>query len=194
MSSIVYKEKDDSISWEEIQQVIFLSHAINRSKGVDIRNAHLSPEELQKKIGNYGKCFVALDGEKVVGTCSVIFQTKNVWYANGRIAYMLLEAVLPGYKGQHIFRNLSEIRKKYTIGTGCLQFYMNVAEKNTVRRLIAKKENFVPVAIHFNNYNPHNYITYSYWVNKRPYSRLNIYAHYIFSLLKLYYNCFKRNL
>lgn len=194
MTNIIFKEKDESISWSEIQNVIYRSHESNRKNGVDIRNAHLTSEELCELIGIEGKCFVALDGEKVIGTCSVSFQNKNEWYVKGRIAYMLLEAVLPEYKGQHIFKQLSMFRKQYAIGAGCCQFYMNVAEHNSVRRAIAKKEGFIPVAIHFNKYNPHNFITYCYWVNKRPMSWLTIYMRYMISLLKLHYNCLNRKL
>lgn len=185
MTNIIYKEKDDSISWDEIQHVIYRSHESNRENGVDIRNAHLSPEEISTSIGSDGKCYVALDNNHVVGTCSIAFKDKNTWYAKGKTAYMTLEAVLPEYKGNHIFKNLSELRNKYLESIGCNMCYMNVAEHNHIRRQIAKREGFIPVGIYFNPYNPHNYLTYCRWFIKPPFSIWYIKYKYYSSLLKL---------
>ena len=192
MPYLTFKEKDDNITWSEIQQVIFQSHDSNRKKGVDIHNAHLSPEELENAVGIDGKCFVALDGEKVVGTCSVAFKERNVWYAKGRVAYLLLAAVHPNYKGQQIFTKLSDLRMKYIISSGCTTLYMNIAEHNYIRRSIAKKEGFSPVAINYNPYNPHNYITYCYWTGQRPCSKIIIMVRFCISMAKLYLRKIKR--
>lgn len=174
MSTIVYKKKDESVSWEEIRQVVFRSHESNRKNGVDIRNAHLSSEELAASLGKEGACFVALDGEKVVGTCSVAFREIRTWFAKGKVAYLTLAAILPEYKGRHIFKHLSALRNEYIKSVGCKLCYMNVAEYNHERRAIAIKEGFVEVAINYNPYNPHNYITYCYWYAGSPFPKIFI--------------------
>lgn len=191
MPEIIYKIKDDTVSWGEIQNVIFRSHESNRNNGVDIRNAHLTPEQLKNTLGKDGVCFVALDGNKVVGTCSVSFQQKNTWYAQGEVAYLTLAGVLPEYKGRYIFQHLSAMRKEYIIDRGCKTIYMNIAEKNLIRRTIAIKEGFTPMAIHFNPYNPHNYITYCYWVEGKPFSDLKIHTNYQISLVNTYCRMFR---
>lgn len=194
MKRIDIVENFDDNNWHEIQKVIYESHADNRRNGVDIRNAHLTPQELQNSIGQNGKCFIALDGKKIVGTCSVAFQQKKCWYVQGEVAYNTLEGVLPEYKGQHIYKRLSQKRLEYIQSRGCNVIYMNVAEKNYARRIIAQKEGFKKVAIHYNSYNPHNYITYCYWIGKQPFSDFEISIKYGISLLKLWLKYFKRRI
>ena len=53
--------KPESISWAEISSVVHQAHAPNRMHGVDIRNAHLTGEEMRESIGTDGDCFVAID-------------------------------------------------------------------------------------------------------------------------------------
>ena len=190
---ITIVENTDISKWDEIQKVIYNSHAENRRNGIDIRNAHLSPKELQESLGKDGKCFIAIDGDKIIGTCSVAFQNKNCWFAKGTVAYATLEAVLSDYKGQHIFKRLAQKRLEYIKSRGCDVIYMNVAEKNYTRRTIAQKEGFKKVAICYNSYNPHNYIVYCYWIGKQPFSDFEISIRFGISMVKLWLQCLKRN-
>ena len=187
-------ENTNNEKWNDIQNVIYQSHEENRRNGVDIRNAHLTAKELKESLGIDGKCFIALDGNKIVGTCSVAFQNKKCWYANGLVAYTTLEAVLSEYKGKHIFKLLAEKRLEYIKSKGCNVIYMNVAEKNTIRRLIADKEGFKKIAIHYNSYNPHNYITYCKWIEESPFTDFEISIRYGMSIIKLWIQYLKRRL
>ena len=194
MIKIDILEKADDIRWDEVQNVIYKAHEENRRNGVDIRNAHLSPKELQESLGKDGRCFIALDGEKIVGTCSVAFQNKKYWFANGVVAYATLEGVLSKYKGQHIFKQLAQKRLEYIISRNCSVIYMNVAEKNFTRRVIAKKEGFRKVSIHYNPYNPHNYITYCKWIGDNPFTEVEISIRYGISMVRLGLQYLKRKL
>jgi len=189
---ITIVENTDISKWDEIQKVIYNSHAENRRNGVDIRNAHLTPKELRESLGKDGKCFIALDGDKIVGTCSVAFQNKNCWFAKGIVAYTTLEGVLPEYKGRCIYKQLSEKRQEYIKSRGCNVIYMNVAEKNYTRRIIAKKEGFNKVAICYNSYNPHNFIIYCKWLENKPFTDIEISIRFGMSMIKLWLQSIKR--
>lgn len=187
-------DNNDEFRWNEIQNVIYKAHEENRRNGVDIRNAHLTSKELQESLGKDGKCFIALDDNKIVGTCSVAFQYKQCWYANGVVAYATLEGVLSEYKGKHIFKQLAKKRLEYIKSIGCNVVYMNVAEKNYIRRIIAEKEGFKKIAIHYNPYNPHNYIIYCNWIGEKPFTDFEISIRYKISMIKLWLQYFKRKL
>ena len=163
-------EKPDWVSWDEIHDIVHKAHESNRKKGVDIQNAHLSGEQLKESVGPDGVCFVALDGDKVVATSSVAFHTLNTWYARGqKVGYGTLSAVLPEYKGMHLFSKLEQMRVEYAKDKGCTGFYGKTAEGNTKRRSIAKKDGYFEVSIGRTSFNPHNYVTIYKWLGRRSF-------------------------
>ena len=179
--------KPDAVSWDEISRVVYLSHAKNRENGLDIRNANLTGKEIEERLGNEGKCFIARktsDGT-IIATASVAFHKLDRWYAHGLFAYLTLEAVLPEWSGQHIFSLLSLERMKHVNSLHCDGTYMYVAEGNTLRRHIANKEGFISVAIDRTEYNRHNYLTYVKWLGNKPHSLFYIRTRYVFNWIKL---------
>ena len=162
------KKLDNYARWEDIRELIFLAHESNRKAGVDIRNAHLSADELKESLGDNGVTFIALDGEKLVGTCSIAFKELKCWYASGTCAYFTLDAVHPDYKGKGIFTKLEKERLRIVIDSGVGTIFMYVAEKNVLRRKIACKQGFESVEFRYNPYNSHNFIVYCKWFGKRP--------------------------
>lgn len=129
MADIIVIEKPDSISWDEIHRVLYRSHETNRSKGIFQATAVISGEEIRAKIGN-GKCFVALDGKKVVGTCSVKIRQSKKWFVRGKAAYYMFAGVIPEYQGKRIYSLLDEKRDKYVEDNGIDVIYMNTPEGN----------------------------------------------------------------
>lgn len=129
MADIIVIEKPDSISWDEIHNVIYRSHENNRSKGLFQATAEISGEEIREKIGN-GKCFVAMDGEKVVGTCSVETRQPKKWFVKGKAAYYMFAGVIPEYQGKGIYSLLDGKRDKYVEDNGIDVIYMNTPEGN----------------------------------------------------------------
>ncbi len=61
-------EKPEWVSWDEIHEVLWKAHEKNREKGIIMASPSLSCEEIKNKIGNKGKMFLAIVGDKVVGT------------------------------------------------------------------------------------------------------------------------------
>lgn len=179
-------EKPDWVTWDEIHEIIYKAHESNREKGVDIQNAHLTGEQLRDSIGPDGVCFVALDGDKVVATSSVAFHILNVWYARGqKVGYGTLSAVLPEYKGLHLFSKLEHTRIEYARQKGCVGFYVKTAYGNKKRRIIAKKDGYFEVFMGRTSFNPHNYVTIYKWLDKRPFPACYIRYRFLLSRLKL---------
>ena len=99
-------EKPEWVSWDEIHHLLWTAHEQNREKGIQMRIPTLTGEELCKFIGENGKMFVAIDGEKVVGALALIVKEGKQWYIRGRYGYVALGAVLPEYGGRGVFRAL----------------------------------------------------------------------------------------
>lgn len=183
-------QKPDSVSWDVIHDIVYKAHESNRKKGVNIQNAHLSGEQLKESLGVDGVCFVALDGDKVVATASVAFHTLNTWYARvQKVGYGTLAAVLPEYKGRHLFSKLEKVRVSYVCAKGCTGFYVKTAEKNIEMRNIKKKHGYFEVSIGRTLFNPHNYITLYKWLDRRPfpagYIRLRFFISWLILKIKL---------
>jgi len=68
MSNIKIIEKPEWITYDEIHNLLYAAHESNREKGVNVATATMSGNELEEYLGAKGKTFVALDGEKLVGT------------------------------------------------------------------------------------------------------------------------------
>ncbi|MBO6081675.1 MAG: hypothetical protein J6P46_01475 [Bacteroidales bacterium] len=112
---------------------------MNDKRGFHMTNQEMSVEDLKKKL-QHGHCFVALEGEKVVGTCSTILKTGRGWWARGKkIAYNCLDAVLPEYQGTDIFIDLRSIRSKFIKDSGVEIIQLNTAEQNKVIQKMALK-------------------------------------------------------
>ena len=142
MSNIRIAEKPEWISFEEIHELLYAAHASNREKGFNVRTAEMSGDELEKHLGASGKCFVALDGKKLVGTASYRILNRNYWCARGAVVDRVLAGVLPEYKGQHIStmlfkRIVDEAREK-----GYKYIESRTAEENEIVQKINVKDGY----------------------------------------------------
>lgn len=138
MSEIKIVEKPDWVSWETIHEVLVAGHAENRSKGV-VMAYSVQPAKKIAEICKDGVMFVALDGEKVVGTGAVILQKEHRWYYKGAAAFEVFAAVLPEYKGRGIYKLLSNARKAKVIEKGIPVIISLTHEKNYRILEIAKQ-------------------------------------------------------
>ena len=83
MSEIKYMVKPDWISWDEVQECQRKAHEVNNVKGFHMKVQDISGEELKNYIGD-GICIIALDGEKVVGTTSIVYKKLKTWWGRNR--------------------------------------------------------------------------------------------------------------
>ena len=105
----VYCEKPKTVSYDAIHELLWESNVYNREQGFILSTSKLPGEKLEQRIGKDGYCFVALDGEKLIGTLSIRFVERNTWYAKGWIPDYILAGVHPEYQGMHVNSILSEL-------------------------------------------------------------------------------------
>lgn len=114
MSNIKIVEKNDSISWEKITEVIHDAYEANERLNLHFSAIKSTPEENSQKILD-GKCFLAMDGKEVAGLvflrCPIwpYLTDKNgqgKWYCDKSYGMVINLAVREKYKGQGIGRML----------------------------------------------------------------------------------------
>ena len=137
MDNIQYLEKPEWVSWDSVLECIRKSHKVNDKRGFHMLNQEMTVDELQNKLQD-GLCFVALEGDKVIGTGSTIIKKGNRWWSRGRrVAYNCLDAILPEYQGTDVYFGLREIRSQYLKKAGVDIIQFNTAEHNKVVQKIA---------------------------------------------------------
>lgn len=170
MEEIRTMPKPDWISWDDIHELLMAAHKKNIAKGMAMKIPQLSGEELKQKIGEKGRCFVALANEKLVGTTSVSFYQGKSWYDKDKlVAHSMLSAVLPKYQGIGITDDLNVLRDAYIREMGVDLIQGDTAEDNLVVRKNAKRNGFHEVEYHAYQSN-HYSVLFVKWLNGCPFS------------------------
>jgi hypothetical protein len=132
MAEIKYMEKPDWVTWEDVLACIHEAHKVNKKKGFTMTGYDMTMERFMKKLGD-GKCFVALDGDKLIGVTTVRFIKSRRWCAWGkRVAYNGLDGILKAYQGTDVFPSLNALRYKCIEDNGVDIVEFNTAEHNKV--------------------------------------------------------------
>lgn len=183
MNRIQYLEKPDWIKWDSILECIRESHKVNDKKGFHMTNQELTVDELQKKLRN-AHCFIALDGDRVVGTGSTIIRDGNRWWSKGKkVAYNCLDAVLEEYQGTDVYFGLRDIRSQLIKEAKVDIIQFNTAEQNKVVQKIALKRGAKYVMFSATGKGADYYsVIMARWINGCPYS--DRYCYFMFKLSK----------
>lgn len=190
MSDMKFMEKPDWVSWEEIRKCINAAHQTNKKRGFEMLNSKLSAEELAEKLKDC-HCFIALEGDEVVGTASVKLQKKYKWWNHDTVAYYCYDAVLPKYRGTDVFFGINMIRWQFVNDTGIRIHQFNTAEHNKTVIKINQKDGFklvqfAPTGKGANYYS----VTMVKWDDGCPYSDKLI--NFMFNLSKIVSRSFFR--
>lgn len=178
MNGIKIIERPDDISFESIREVLQQAHASNKEKGINLHTTEFSAEEIEKHIGDKGKCFVALDGEKVVGTASYRIISRKSWYVDGVVADEVLIGILPEYKGKHIFSALHETIENEIKQLGYDIIVYNTAKANIPIQRFGLSRGFRFVGFFVAEDNDHYSVVLAKWLKKCPFSALRIWFGY----------------
>ena len=135
-------EKPDSITFDEIHEVLWKANEENRKKGFLLKTSVLDADKLKDRLGDKGKCFIAVDNGRVVGTISVRIVKRNKWYFKGELPDYMLAAVLPEYQGKHINSLLAQKVFEYAIENGYEAVELDTAEENTHAIDVYKHQGF----------------------------------------------------
>lgn len=128
-------EKPDWVSWEEVCDCIHEANTVNDKKGFHMLFSDITPEEIQEKLKT-GKCFVALDNNKVVGTTSFRIFNLNKWYRRGKVIYHCYEGIRPAYRGTDVYFGIQALKEEYVKRTGVRVFQFHTAERNkTIQKM-----------------------------------------------------------
>ena len=181
-SEIQIIEKPDWVSWDEIHNVLWKAHEQNRQKGIVMQLPALSAAELQKHVDG-GKMYVAMDGNKVVGTLALIIKEGKQWYNKGRYGYLCLGAVLPDYSGKGVFRLLYDVAEKEAQQHRLSVLIRDTNEKNARMLKISKKEGYHFVA--YIAYRDHFNIVRAKWLQPCSFSPRYIKFRFFLSIIYL---------
>ena len=144
MEEIKYMEKPDWVSWDAIADCLRDAHSINKKRGFEMPGLDMTPEKLERKVGN-GHCLIAFDGEKVIGTTTLQYYKikKNIWLRywtkGATFLYSGLEGIRREYQGSDVYLELQKLRKKVIDESGVEIVGFNTAEHNKVVLKTAKK-------------------------------------------------------
>ena len=131
-------EKPEWVTWNDIQDVVHAAHQENIERGIVMLNALLPGEKIKEKVGD-GKMFVALLGNKVVGTAAFKVKESTLWYGCHRYGYRFFEAVHPEYKGQGIYGALCKKQTETAVAKGLDMMMFDTHERNQNVIVMKKK-------------------------------------------------------
>ncbi len=160
-------EKPDSITWDEIHDVIWKSHEENRSNGITMNYPSLTGSQLKSKFEGKAKVFVALWNQQLVGTTALQIRYYKVWTGEGDYGYIFLSAVLPDYQGKSIYRDLISRSIIELQKTGLNKIILDTNEKNT--RMINIALNYGFKKVRCRKYSNHYSVVMVKWLDKCPY-------------------------
>ena len=170
MKDIKVMQKPEWVSWDEIHELLLAAHKKNIEKGMTMKIPHLPGYELERKLGESGRCFVALDNDKLIGITAVRFYTGKLWYDRGKlVAHCMLSAILPKYQGLGINEELNELRGRYIREMKADIIHADTAENNKIIRDSAKREGFVDVS--YRVCEDHNSVFFVKWIGGCPFTQ-----------------------
>ena len=173
-------EKPDSVAYQTVLDVLTRAHQINFDRGIVFKITAYTSEYFEERLRKKaGKCFVAMDGEKVVATASCWIGDKAHWYSKGRYMKWMHVGVLPEYKGRHIAQELLKAVEDETKAQGLDRVFFDTAEKNEEMLKFAKKNGFRRVGF-FSPTSDHYSVELMKWLNGCPYSSITCIGKYNF--------------
>ena len=171
MEDIKVMPKPDWISWEDIRELIVSAHKRNIEKGITMNTTTMSGEDIRKHIGEEGRCFVALCGDKLVGTTSVRIAIGNKWYDQGKIISKgALSAILPNYQGLGILEEMNALRDAYIAEKGVQVMEGDTPEDNMVVRKFVARNGFKEVRYFPAAHQNHFSVYFVKWLEGCPFS------------------------
>lgn len=169
--TIIYTKKPDWISWDAVQLCQSKAHEKNIKKGLKMHCTELTGEELEKSLKG-GICYVALKGNQVVGTCSLVIQDYTWFFGKKRVGYLAMAGVLPEYQGTDVFFELQKLREKDIEEQKVEILYFDTAESNVLVRKMGEMQGFKHV--YYISFRSTDYysVTMAKWIIGRPKSEL----------------------
>lgn len=165
---IIVCKKPSNVSWDTISNVLQKAHKNNEEKGFVQKTANISGKEIEERVRS-GQCFVAMDGDKIVGTLSVAHKYKKSWFVKGEVLYYMLLGILPEYQGRGIYSKLIAAREEYAKTHNFEVTYMYTSENNKKMQQLAQKEGFHFVSYSVSSKTNYYSVVMAKWQNTCPF-------------------------
>lgn len=170
MEEIKVMAKPEWVSWDEIHELLLAAHKKNIEKGIVLRNSQLPGEEIKKVLGEEGVCWIAMCGDKLVGTHSVtFFQGKGWWNYGKKVAHGCFTGILKEYQGIGILDEFYKRYYEYILEKGVDITEGDTAEDNHIMRKILEKGGSKTVSFFASKSNHYSVRTVK-WLNGCPFS------------------------
>lgn len=142
--NIIIVENKDRFGYESIQNLLHSAHESNKTKGLVYGVADQSAEKLKVVLNSDAVCFVALDGNKLIGTGTIEFRKKLIFNKVFNIACFGLFGVLEEYKGFNIGGKILDKCIKTAEMKGVRYIYCSTsADNNMIVRKMYIKRGFI---------------------------------------------------
>lgn len=139
MNEIRYMVKPEWVSWDSISECQRLAHKTNNAKGFHMKVQDMTGEEINRFIGD-GVCFIALDGNTVVGITALVKKKINRWWVKGNVALLsCMTAVLPEYRNTDVNLELVIMRNEFWKKSNVETMYLSTAEDNKLIQKMARR-------------------------------------------------------
>lgn len=194
--SIRIQIKPDSVSWDDIHDVIWKSHEENRKNGIFMRYPSLPGSEIEKKLGGEGKMLVALTKEgKLVGTAAMMPKKAKFWFGEHVFAYCCFASILSEYNGRGIYKEMCRLQEEMARGAGLNMMMFDTHEKNYRNLCHSRKAGYKSVGLKF--YRDHYNVIMVKWLDGCPYSSfrcsLNYHLRRLMVKIRSFRHVHKRN-
>ena len=182
MHDIIITERPDFVNWEDIRQTLAKAHKQNKEHGLIVRSTTLTADQLREQVAD-GKCYVALDGKKVIGVAAVRIKSCDKWFCHGLVAHFLLDSVLTEYQGYGVYSKMQRKRYEYVEEQGINIITTNTAANNKRMVKMLPKHGFRRAVMFRTSGSNHYSITWVRWFKDEPFiiKRLFYYYHSVFN-------------
>ena len=170
MEDIKIVQKPDWISWDDIHNLLLEAHKRNIEKGIVLQYAQMPGAWIKEKLGDEGCCWVALDGDKPVGTTSVTyFQGKSWWNKGKKVAHGCFTGILREYQGIGLMEELNAKKYEHIRSMGVDMTEGDTAETNKTVLKVFGKDGYKVVS-YFSSSSQHYSVRIVKWLNGCPFS------------------------
>ncbi len=170
MDNIRIEEKPDWMSWDDVHELLAEAHQSNFKKGIILKYALMPGEQIRKKLGEEGCCWIAFDGDKPVGVTAVtFFQGKDWWNKGKKVAHGCFTGILKSYQGIGILEELNARKYEYIKRAGADMNQGDTSEENKVVRKVLAKDGYKTVG-YFSSTSNHYSVRIVKWLGECPFS------------------------
>lgn len=174
MTNFQIIEKDDSISWDTIHDILWAAHAKNRDNGISMLFPSLPGDIIKEKVskGN-GKIFVALDNGVPIGCAAYTIKENTHWFCRKtKYMYLCFSGILPDYMGKGVYTLLNMVREKEQTKLQIPLCVFDTHINNNRVISIRKKQGYINVGYKFCK--DHTNVIMAKWINGCPFSHYKI--------------------